>query len=239
MKKIKKQVRNNKDVITLDTSNWNTAQQDPAQMGKAIDSNPFTYIKNDTVQNLVGCRCFELNRCAQQTSNNSFYHQREGDKLYLKALNLHYTFTVGYDDQAIGLHELTTIRYCILWSPEDTRFRSTHTPGSGNFAPVILEYPGNIMSPYRQHSGFKYRILKQGLINLSWNTNAGGSSIKSGRIKLNLSKRKNKVSQYSEEQDSPVQGHLYFVVMADNAGPTPEGSIPAKVHFVSRLICNE
>lgn len=245
IKKIKKQVRKNTDVVTLDTSNWDTAVNYPAPFGKAVDDNTFTYIKNTTSQQLVPCRCFPLNKCSglQEGLTDKNYYQREGTKLYLKALNLHYTITTGYDDQALGESELVVVRYMVVWIPGNQRLKSSHTTTeSGQIvANELLEYPGNIMSPYRQNNDFKYKILKQGMFSLAWNTNSAGQPIKTGRIKLNLSKRKNKESQYSDDNANPVplEGRLYFIVFADNVGPTPQDSVPAKIHFVSRLICNE
>lgn len=240
LKKIKKQVRTNTEVITIDQSNYDTAAAYPGTIGRGLNNGSYTYIVNNEGVASLPCRAFQLNRCAKETGDEVDY-QREGDKLFLRSLNLRFNITTGYDDQPLGGIELTNVRYAIIWIPGVQDIKSSHTAGGSTvqFASQLLEYPEDIFSPWRQKAGFKYNILREGMTRLSYNSNSGGQAHYTGRIKMNLSKRKNKESQYVNEDVNPTEGKLYFVVFAAQSTPTPTGAVPAKIKYCSRLICNE
>lgn len=238
LNKIKKQVRTNTEVVTLDSSNFTTSGAYPADIGRGTNSPAYTYIVNADGVPGIPCRAFQLNRCAKDTGNEVDY-QRTGDKLFLRSLNLRFNITTGYDDQPLGGIELSLVRYALIWVPGVQDFKSSHTAGAGTFISSLLEYPNDITSPWRQKIGFKYSVLREGMAKLSYNTNSGGQPQITGRIKMNLSKRKNKESQYQDADVNPLNGKLYFAVFAAQSTTTPTGAVPAKIKFSSRLICNE
>lgn len=244
VKKLKRQVRHNTDVVVLDRSNTNI-NQEPTNAGR-VEPNNYSWTQLFSNDNGFGhekitIHCQRLNSCfSEESVGSEDLYLREGNKLWFKKINIKLSVIAPPTSAEItDLYPVVKYRYMLLYIPDIVNI--SNSTGAAN---VLFNDLDDINTFLRQQPSFKYRVLRKGAFSLSLSQlNANSPSIFNKTIKFKSKKGLETVYDTSNlVNPEPTRGSIYFIMMSQTpiVGAVPTiANLQGLYKYTARLIANE